>query len=107
MKKNRIPVSTLRTGCIPFNKNQKAAEGYKVGENPVKENGVFVDSYEEALNKLRKMKCAGWRNYGEGNSQSAHKAIGWVVESDAELLLSEPDDQRRVKIFKSLTDVVV
>ncbi len=88
MKKNRIPVSTIKTGCIPFNKVQKAASGYKVGENPVKENGEFIASYDDALEKLRSMKTAGWRDYGAGNSQSAHKAIGWVSESDA-LILGE------------------
>ncbi|MEH6626608.1 MAG: hypothetical protein V7739_09190 [Motiliproteus sp.] len=106
MKKNRVPVSTIRTGCIPFNKTQKAANGYKVGENPVKENGFYALSYIDALDKLREMKSAGWRDYGEGNSQSAHRAIGWVSESDASILLSENDKERRVQMFKAITDVV-
>lgn len=103
---NRIPVSTKRTGCMPFNIKQKAASGYKIGENPVKVNGEFETSYALALEKMRAMDCAGWRNYGSGNSQSAHKAIGWVVESDAQKLLNENDDVKRVELFMSLADVV-
>ena len=106
MKKNRVPVSTVRTGCIPFNKNQKAAEGYKIGENPVKENGFYVSSYVDALNKLREMKNAGWRDFGQGKSQSSHKAIGWVSESDAAILLSEKNKERRIELFELITDVV-
>ena len=106
-RKDRVPVSTVRTGCIPFNKKQKAAEGYKVGENPVKENGYFVVSFEDALEKLRSMNNPGWRDYGSGNSQSAHKSIGWVTKSDASILLAEPDPDRRVGIFKALKDVVI
>lgn len=106
MRNNRVPVSSIRTGCIPFNVKQKANLGYKIGENPVKENGYFVATYEEALDHLRKMKVAGWRNYGQGNSQSAHKAIGWVTYSDAANLFAERDDTKRVALFKSLTDVV-
>ncbi|KAA8681274.1 hypothetical protein [Vibrio gigantis] len=103
---NRIPVSTKRTGCTPFNIKQKSAQGYKIGENPVKSNGEFEASYASALDKMRNMDCAGWRNYGAGNSQSAHKAIGWVLESDAQRLLKEKDDEKRVELFMSLTDVV-
>lgn|GEM_PF-2797180 len=106
MRKTRIPVSTEITGCVPFNTRQKADAGYKVGENPVKENGDFIGTFFDALDALRKMKTAGWRDYGSGNSQSAHKAIGWVTQSDADLLLAEPDSERRVEIFKNLTDVV-
>jgi hypothetical protein len=106
VRKNRIPVSTERTGCVPFNTKQKADEGYKIGENPVKENGYFVATYVDALAALRNMKVAGWRDYGAGNSQSAHKAIGWVTQSDADLLLAELDKEKRVAIFKKLIDVV-
>lgn len=52
------------------------------------------------------MKCAGWRDFGAGNSQSAHKAIGWVLPSDAIKLLAETDAERRVELFKSISDVV-
>lgn len=103
---NRYPVSTVKTGCIPFNIKQKAGEGYKVGPNPVKETGVFIGSFELALEKLRSYEIAGWRNYGSGNSQSAHKAIGWVTKSDAEMLLKEQNHAKRVELFKSLKDVV-
>jgi hypothetical protein len=106
LKRNRIPVSTIRTGCIPFNKTQISASGYKVGENPVKENGDFVASYDDALNKLRCMNTAGWRDYGSGNSQSAHKATGWVLEADATILFSEKSKERRVELFQAMTDVV-
>jgi hypothetical protein len=106
LKSNRIPVSSIKTDCIPFNKAQKAVNGYKVGENPVKENGEFILSYDDALVRLREMKTAGWRNYGAGNSQSAHKAIGWVSESDALILLSEKNSERRVQLFQAMTDVV-
>lgn len=106
MKNNRVPVSTIKTGCIPFNRTQKAVDGYKIGENPVKENGIFVSTYNDALNKLREMNCAGWRDYGEGNSQSAHKAIGWVSEIDAATLLSETNKERRVALFNSMAGAV-
>ena len=106
MRRNRVPVSTEKTGCLPFNVGQKADSGYKVGENPVKENGYFVPSYSEALDALRSMRIASWRNYGSGNSQSAHKAIGWVTESDAKMLLAEANPEKRVEKFKQLTDVV-
>lgn len=105
-RKNRVPVSTIRTGCTPFNKKQKASEGYKIGENPVKENGYFISSYEDALEELRSMNNPGWRNYGAGNSQSAHKSIGWVTQKDARALLAEPDPEKRILIFQSLDDVV-
>lgn len=99
-----IPVSTIATGCIPFNRKQKARQGYKIGENPVKESGVYVESFDEALQKLRSMKCAGWRDYG--NSSSAHKAIAWVSEKDAEMLLGETNKAKRVLLFESITDKV-
>lgn len=105
MKMNRIPVSTVKTGCIPFNRGQAGGNGYKVGENPVKENGLYIETFEEALDALNKMKCAGWRDLGTGNSQSAHKSIGWVTVSDAAFLLSEPNKEKRVAIYKSLVDV--
>ncbi len=105
-RESRIPVSTVRTGCIPFNRGQNGEEGYKIGENPVKETGVFVVSFEDALDKLRDMKAPGWRNYGRGNSGSAHRSIGWVTQPDAERLLSEPDAARRIKLFESFSDVV-
>lgn len=105
-KIGRIPVSTIRTGCIPFNVKQKAASGYKVGENPVKETGRFIASFDEALSLLQTMDHSGWRDYGKGNSQSAHKAIGWVTKPDAKRLLAEDDSARRVQLFESLTDVV-
>jgi hypothetical protein len=106
LRKNRVPVSSVRTGCIPFNKTQKAAKGYKIGENPVKENGFYVSAYIDALNKLREINNAGWRDFGQGNSQSAHKTIGWVSEADAAILLSEKNKERRIELFKSMTDVV-
>ncbi|MCB1699058.1 MAG: hypothetical protein KDI34_22785, partial [Halioglobus sp.] len=90
MRRNRIPVSTIETGCVPFNRTQTGKKGYKVGENPVKDNGIYIETFEDALNELRKMRCAGWRDFGAGNSQSAHKAIGWVSVADAAKLLSEP-----------------
>lgn len=107
-RKNRIPVSTVRTFCVPFNHRQNGKDGYKVGENPVKENGVFVQSFEEALEKLRKMNCAGWRAYGKGpgSNGGARKSIAWVTVEDANKLLDEPDNDRRIQIFKSLSDVV-
>lgn len=107
MKNQRTPVSSEKTGCLPFNRSQKAAQGYKVGENPVKENGKYVESYDEALEMMRGMKCASWRNYGPGNSQSAHKAIGWVTRADADRLLSIKEPSDRVAAFRSLHDVVI
>src|SRR5690606_19118968 len=106
VRKNRIPVSTERTGCMPFNMKQKADEGYNVGENPVKQNGYYLATYNEALEALRTMEVAGWRNYGSGNNGGARKAIGWVTESDAKMLLAENDPKLRIAKFKKLTDVV-
>lgn len=106
MRKNRIPVSTERTGCMPFSRKLKNDDGYNVGENPVKENGCYLATYDEALEALRAMKVAGWRNYGSGNNGGARKAIGWITESDAQMLLAENDPKIRVKKFRKLTDVV-
>lgn len=102
----RIPVSTKSTGCLPFNVSQKAQKGFMVGENPVKLNGKYVMTYQEALEMLRAMDCAGWRDYGLGNSQSAHKAIGWVTAEDAARLLNEKNKNKRVELFESMTDIV-
>lgn len=102
---NRVPVSTKETGCIPFNKGQKAKAGYKVGETPVKDNGFYIQDFDDALNAMRIMHCAGWRDYGKGNTQSAHKAIGWINYDDAELLLSEKNNSKRISLFTSLTDI--
>ncbi|MEH6443714.1 MAG: hypothetical protein V7784_07445 [Oceanospirillaceae bacterium] len=52
------------------------------------------------------MNTAGWRNCGAGNSQSAHKAIGWITESASLVLLSEKNNERRVELFQAMTDVV-
>jgi hypothetical protein len=92
---------------MPFNSKQKADEGFNVGENPVKENGYYVATYNEALDALRKMKTAGWRNYGSGNNGGARQAIGWVTEADAKILLAEKDPKVRAEKFKKLTDVVL
>lgn len=105
-RRNRIPVSTKDTFCVPFNIQQKARNGYKVSENPVKPTVEFTTTYEEALDKLRSCNIAGWRDYGQGNSQSARKAIGWVKIIDANRLLDESDDNKRVVLYESLTDVV-
>ena len=102
----RVPVSTIRTGCMPFNKKQKACKGYKVGETPVKTNGVYTESFEDALDMLRGMKHPGWRNFGRGNNGSAHQSIGWITQASADLLLSEPDDTRRIQMFLHLDDIV-
>ncbi|MEL0659920.1 MULTISPECIES: hypothetical protein [Psychromonas] len=105
-RENRIPVSTKKTGCVPFNIKQKASEGYKVGENPVKPVQNYTLGFNDSLVKLRTYKVAGWRDYGSGNSQSARKAIGWVTESDAKLLLAEMDDSKRVALYESIADVM-
>jgi len=106
MRKNRIPVSTKQTGCVPFNLHQKSRKGYNVGENPIKSSKNFVDSYDKALNVLRSCDCAGWRNYGTGASGSAHKVIGWVTLADAKRLLAEVNDKHRVALYESLVDVI-
>lgn len=106
-RENRFPVSTIETGCVPFNLKQNAKEGYKVGENPVKETGKYVDTFDEALKRLRAMRVAGWRDYGQGNSQGARKAIGWVTKDDADRLLLEKDTAKRVALFRSISDVVL
>ena len=107
MTTDRIPVSTERTGCIPFNRGQQGKAGYKVGENPVKENGEYVESFEDALQRLRAMNNPGWRDFGQGNSQSAHRAIAWISPEDAARLMAETDKNQRVALFKSLSDVVL
>jgi len=106
-KEDRFPVSTIKTGCEPFNLKQKAREGYKVGENPVKETGVYVDTFADALDRLRTMSVAGWRDYGLGNSQGARKAIGWVTQTDAERLLKVKDKEKRIALYQTLLDVVL
>jgi hypothetical protein len=105
-RENRFPVSTIKTGCIPFNLKQKGEKGYEVGENPVKETGKYVLTFEDALSQLRIQKTAGWRDYGSGNSQSARKAIGWVTKEDANRLLTEKDQTKRIALYKSLTNIV-
>lgn len=104
-RSGRVPVSTVRTGCIPFNRRQKSGEGYRIGENPVKDTGFIVAIFEEALDRLRLMRNPGWRNYGTGNTGSAHKSIGWITMADAERLLDEPNDQRRVELFRNIESV--
>ena len=106
MRKNRIPVSTKSTGCVPFNRSQKSNDGYNVGENPIKPSKNFIASFEDALNILRGCDCAGWRNYGIGSKGSARKVIGWVTETDSKRLLSEVNDKDRVALYESLSDVV-
>ncbi|KAA1176063.1 hypothetical protein FWJ25_02720 [Marinobacter salinexigens] len=106
-RENRFPVSTIETGCVPFNLKQKAREGYKVGENPVKDTGEYVDTFTEALERLRAMRIAGWRDYGAGNSQGARRAIGWVTKADAERLLGEKDTEKRIALYRSIIDVVL
>ncbi len=106
MKTNRVPVSTIKTGCVPFNRTQKAKAGYKIGDNPVKKNGFYVSDYDQALEQLRDMDFAGWRDFGTGNSQSAHKAIAWILDTDASILLAETDTDKRVELYKSLTNIV-
>lgn len=106
-RENRFPVSTIETGCVPFNLKQKAREGYKVGENPVKDTGVYVDTFADALDRLKAMSVAGWRDYGPGNSQGARKAIGWVTKADAEHLLGEKNTEKRIALYRSIGDVVL
>ena len=106
-RENRFPVSTIKTGCVPFNIKQKAGEGYKVGENPVKATGVYVETFANALDRLRAMSVAGWRDYGAGNSQGSRKAIGWVTKADAERLLGEKNTEKRIALYRSISDVVL
>lgn len=108
-RKGRVPVSTIRTYCVPFNIRQKNQYGYAVGEAPIKGNNDYTRSYDEALDKLRKAPCAGWRAYGSGVGSakgSVRQAIAWITQEDANILLSEPNDERRVQLFHSLTDVI-
>jgi len=100
----RIPVSTVKTGCLPFHIKQKSRNGYNIGENPVKSNGKFFDSYDEALKELRTLNVPGWRDYGSTNS--AFKGIAWVTPSDAALLLDEKDKAKRVALFHGLKNVI-
>jgi hypothetical protein len=106
-REDRFPVSTIEAGCEPFNLKQKAISGYKVGENPVKKTGVYVDSFADALARLRAMSVAGWRDYGPGNSQSARKAIGWITKTDAERLLKVKDKEKRIALYRTISDVVL
>ncbi len=107
-RKKRIPVSTVSTGCIPFNISQHGKNGYKVGEVPVKNTGFYVTTFDGALEALRRMNNSGWRAYGNGlgSNQGARKSIGWVTIEDADRLLSEFNDAKRVALFKSLTNVI-
>ena len=104
-KDGRIPVSTIKTGCIPFNRKQISKNGYKIGENPVKTQGYFVESFDDALSQLSAMNTPGWRDYGD--SSSAHKGIAWVTREDAQRLLDEKNKVNRVSLFHSLKDVLV
>jgi hypothetical protein len=100
----RIPVSTIATNCVPFNRDQKGTKGYEIGENPVKGNGQYFDNFNEALYALNKMKNPGWRAHGKGPGKSnggARKAIGWVTDEQATQLLAEKDNDRRVRLYKS------
>jgi hypothetical protein len=103
-KNGRIPVSTIQTGCIPFNKTQISKNGYRVGENPIKTQGDFIWDFEEALDNLRSKNTPGWRDYG--NTSSAHKGIAWVTPADAQRLLNMKDKTERIALFKTLEDVV-
>lgn len=105
-REGRYPVSTIKTGCVPFNHLLKGASGFNVGPNPVKINGNYLQSFEAALAFLRTNHIAGWRELGVGNNSGARKAIGWVTKADAEKLLKERDVIKRIELFKSLTDVV-
>ena len=100
----RIPVSSIETGCIPFNKSQISRNGYLVGEKPIKGQLDFVENFNEALVKLRTTNNPGWRNYRD--TGSAHIGIAWVTPEDAQLLLNEKDPSSRVALFRSLKDVV-
>ena len=53
------------------------------------------------------MNNPGWRDFGQGNSQSAHRAIAWISPEDAARLMAETDKNQRVALFKSLSDVVL
>ena len=102
----RVPVSTKRTNCVPFNIKQNGRNGYKVSECPVKPEVNYTPSFSNALEKLRGYKVAGWRDYSAGSTKGARQAIGWVTEADAEKLLAETHDAKRVAFFESLLDVV-
>lgn len=104
LRDGRIPVSTVKTGCLPFHIKQKSRNGYNIGENPVKSNGKFFDSYNEALKELRTLNVPGWRDYG--NTSSAFKGIAWVTLSDAALLLDEKDKAKRIALFHGLKNVI-
>lgn len=108
-RKGRVPVSTVKTHCVPFNHMQHNNHGYEIGENPVKGNGSYLDNFDKALDELRKKNTASWRAHGSGPGNgrgAARKAIGWVTVEDAKRLLNEKDDIRRVQLFQMLTDVV-
>jgi hypothetical protein len=105
-REGRYPVSTIKTGCVPFNHQLKGASGFNVGPNPVKKNGKYFPSFDTALAFLRTTDIAGWRELGAGNNSGARKAIGWVTKADADKLLKERDVLKRIELFKSLTDVV-
>jgi len=105
-RENRFPVSTKQTFCVPFNIKQNGVNGYKVSENPVKPTKEYTSTFGEALSKLRTYKVAGWRDYSAGSTSGARKAIGWVTEVDAEKLLAEQDDAKRVALFESIKNVV-
>ncbi|XQW86568.1 hypothetical protein ACOYR1_07555 [Thalassotalea piscium] len=102
----RVPVSTKKTFCVPFNIKQNGRKGYKVSECPVKPEVNYTLSFSDALEKLRGYKVAGWRDYSSGSTKGARQAVGWITESDANKLLVEKDDQKRVVLFESLSDVV-
>ena len=106
-REGRYPVSTEKTGCVPFNHQLKGTMGFNVGPNPVKTKGRYLQSFDEALAFLRTTDVAGWRALGHGNNSGARKAIGWVTKSDAEKLLIEQDAEKRVALFKSFDNVVI
>ncbi|WOT05389.1 hypothetical protein [Shewanella youngdeokensis] len=108
LRENLVPVSTVATFCVPFNIEQKGTKGFEIGENPVKQNGQYVDTFDEAIKCLRKMKNPSWRAHGKGPGNcngGARKAVLWVTKKDAMRLYEEKDNNRRVSIFQSLSDV--
>lgn len=102
----RVPVSTKETYCVPFNIKQNGRKGYKVSECPVKPEVDYTLTFSDALEKLRGYKVAGWRDYSRGSTKGARRAIGWVTEADANKLLAENSDAKRIELFESFADVM-
>ncbi len=72
----------------------------------MKDNGAYIQDFDDALNAMRIMYCARWRDYGKGNTQSAHKAIGWINYNDVEITYYLKKTIPNVfHSFNSLTDV--